>query len=162
GFPKEAVMGSPWGRYALGLFLVVLVGCSPITVRTVHSPDLFEGWRSSVGMDSTPGQRTAQTLRQFDLLEPYQTDPENALRLLHDEAVKAPNPDLLFALADLHYQRGTLDERWGHRSALTHYYLTAGYAWHYLFATCDSSRQDALAPRDAFDPRFRLACDLYN
>src|SRR4051812_31296601 len=112
GLPEGAVMGSPWGRYTVGLFLVALAGCSPITVRSGHAPDLLEGWRSSVGLDSTPAPRTAQTLRQLDLLEPYRTDPDATLRLLHDEAVKAPRPDLLFALADLHYQRGTLDERW--------------------------------------------------
>jgi pimeloyl-ACP methyl ester carboxylesterase len=55
-----------------------------------------------------------------------------------------------------------------------HYYLCAGYAYHYLFATTEAkqpilqadlqlvSHFPRLAPPEAFDPRFRLACDLYN
>src|SRR2546421_738678 len=51
------------------------------------------------------------------------------------------------------------------------YYLCAGDAYHYLFAAADAGpgaggagapAAPPLSPRDAFDPRFRLACELYN
>src|SRR5262249_13838196 len=55
--------------------------------------------------------------------------------------------------------------------ACAYYYLSAGYAYHYLFGPSAATEEDVQPvkaesppspPTEAFDPRFRLACDLYN
>src|ERR1019366_753994 len=65
--------------------------------------------------------------------------------------------------------QGQQSEKWAGVEAIGHYYLSAGYAYFYLFACAGQSPDGAaskcaatLAPADPFDPRFRLACDLYN
>ena len=59
------------------------------------------------------------------------------------------------------------------QDAIVHYYLCAGYAYHYLYTTAERNPgllsaggqpvlSAPLASEYAFDPRVRLACDLYN
>src|SRR5262249_28371888 len=69
--------------------------------------------------------------------------------------LRDPEPELLFALAEMSFLFGKQSESKKSHDACSFYYLCAGYAYHYLFD------QSALAG-NAFDPRFRLACDLYN
>ncbi len=142
------------------LVAVLSVGCGGIYVRPRNPVDLFDDWRVSLGVGGKLSPRTEQTLRNLALAGLYQHDPEGACVRLHQIAVEDPQPDLLFALAEIHYQRGQITDRTP--SALDHYYLCAGYAYHYLFATADQDRPGSLVPADTFDPRFRLACSLYN
>ncbi len=140
-------------------------GCSSITVRPVAAPDLLDAWRASVGIDSRLSQRSQQTLRNLDLANVYARDPDEAAKQLHAFAVRDPQPNYLFALAEIHYLQGRQIENRRCQESIGHYYLCAGYAYHYLFATAERKPDGAatqLAPENAFDPRFRLACDLYN
>ncbi len=91
-----------------------------------------------------------------------------------------PQPDLVFALAEINYVRGRKAERHDCAHATAYYYLCAGYAYHYLFdepprpapdMECNlrtvgnppGPLPDRFSPRASiFDPRFRLACELYN
>jgi pimeloyl-ACP methyl ester carboxylesterase len=64
------------------------------------------------------------------------------------------------ALAEVNYARGRKAEktaRDGPHAALF-YFRAAGYAYHFLFGATAQARSST-AP---FDPRFRIACDLYN
>src|SRR5205814_1422431 len=96
-------------------------------------------------------------------------------RTLQAVAEKAPQPDVLFALAEMAHLLGRQYERSAWGDSPCYYYLSAGYAYHYLFdrggpvvlARKATDRPGAGAePFDPgaspFDPRFRLACDLYN
>ncbi len=143
---------------------LVPCGCCEVGVRQARPPDLLDDWRASVVSDGDLSARTRQTLRRYDLERVYRSSPEQVAARLHNEALADPQPDLLFALAEIYYHRGRQAEKWSCRDAISDFYLAAGYAYHYLFATAedggDSGR--ALSPRDAFDPRFRLACELYN
>jgi pimeloyl-ACP methyl ester carboxylesterase len=146
--------------------LLCAAGCSDVLVRRAHAPDLLESWRESVVTADEISPRTLQTLRQYDLEALYRRRPAEAAARLHAEALRDSRPDLLFALAEISYLRGREAEREG-GDAVAGYYLCAGYAYHYLFATADAGGAGApaappLSPRDAFDPRFRLACELYN
>src|SRR5207237_3198466 len=81
--------------------------------------------------------------------------PAEAFTRLHHLAADNPDPELLFALAETTYLLGRGEEKHDRAEAVAYYYLCAGYAYHYLF--------DAGAGvTPVFDPRFRLACDLYN
>ena len=158
------------GPLLLGLALLA-AGCSGIAVRkTAKAPDLFDAWKASVlaGDDLSP--RSLQTLRRLDLEDAYRRKPADAAAQLHSLALQDPQPDLIFALAEISYLQGKRSERWSCAQAVGCYYLCAGYAYHYLFACAGDAPDKAalgcaaapLAPADPFDPRFRLACDLYN
>lgn len=139
------------------VFAVVLaaVGCSyGITVRPVEH-DLLSDFKASVVGADEISPRTRQTLRRLDLEPTFDKSAIDAYIRLEKQAIETPQPDLLFALAEISQVLGRkAEEKKGHE-ACVFYFLSAGYAYHYLFD------QDALAG-NSFDPRFRLACDLYN
>lgn len=160
--------------------LLVAIGCSyGITVRKSGGPDLYAAWRASVSETDEVSPRTLQTLRRWDLETEYRKRPLDAFLHLHEKAVKHPDPDLLFALAEFSYTLGKAAEKHAGQNASGFYYLCAGYAYHYLFPACADHRAHvaSTAPSAdiqrvscgqgtfdffAYDPRFRLACDLYN
>jgi pimeloyl-ACP methyl ester carboxylesterase len=160
-------------------------GCSSITVRPAHAPDLLEAWRVSTVEADELSPRALQTLRRWDLDQLHRRRPADAFARLQNIAVQEPQPDVLFALAEMSFLLGRAAEKNGSSQACVYYYLCAGYAFHYLFPDCHGSLQrvaaeipDLEAPGplppalrgptpcgispSAFDPRFRLACDLYN
>src|SRR5260370_26610871 len=145
-------------RLALPLLLAALAGCGGIRVRQRGPADVFVTWQDSLGMAGRLSPRTQQTLRLYALDKLYRDDPDAACVRLRDEALREPLPELLFALSEVHYQRGQELEGRRRAEALTHYYLCAGYAYHYLFAVADPGRvadpdqPTALAPAHAFDP----------
>jgi pimeloyl-ACP methyl ester carboxylesterase len=116
-----------------------------------------------------------QTLRQLDLDEIYARSPSECLIRLQTESEHDLTPELLFALAELSYQIGLRAESSHELDACVFYYLCAGYAYHYLFDFAPVPEPHSLGlegppgnerrPFDEanpFDPRYRLACDLYN
>ncbi len=182
---------SLWLACAACALMASAVGCSyGIGVRSATKSPLLAAWRASLAEENDLSPRTQQTLRQLDLLPVYNRNPHDAYFHLHALAVQEPRPDLLFALAEICYHLGQQDEKAGDCEAVAHYYCCAGYAYHYLFAEkaagCPRSavreaaaalgadgrpvplHKDLLArcppslPPAAFDPRFRVACDLYN
>jgi pimeloyl-ACP methyl ester carboxylesterase len=154
--------------FCLVAIVVACPACATIRVKRVAATDLLDAWkRSAVGCcDLSP--RSRQTLRQLDLEPLYDKDPAAAATRLREMALQTPQPDYLFTLAEMSYLRGRNCEKLNPTESICHYYLSAGYAYHYLFATCDHSDLKAgdiaarLTPADPFDPRFRLACEMYN
>ncbi len=145
----------PWTCLALACALL-LAGCASIRVRRAEEPALTGAWRASAvgGDDLSP--RTRQTIRQLDLDALYPGHLAELSAKLHGEAVRSPRLDLLFALAEVNYLRGARAEKKDPREASVYYYLAAGYAYHYLFDGPPGEQNNG------FDPRFRLACYLYN
>jgi pimeloyl-ACP methyl ester carboxylesterase len=145
-------------RWSLLLSLLALAGfgCSSgITVRRAAGPGLLDAWRASAIECDDISPRARQTLRRWDLDRLYQHNPADAFAQLQSLAVPNPQPDVLFALAEISYVLGRQTEKWEHPHACLFYYYSAGYAYHYLF-------DDAGMAGNTYDPRFRLACDLYN
>jgi pimeloyl-ACP methyl ester carboxylesterase len=149
------------------------LGCASVTVRHIKAPALQRPWQSSVVETSELSPRTLQTLHQWDLDHLYRSKPEEAFARLQARVVESPEPDQLYALAEMSYVLGQKAERWRKPNAIRFYYLSAGYAYHYLFGKeCNASAKNAEgfpevahgpgSPPPFFDPRFRLACDLYN
>lgn len=154
------------------LLLCLLTGCNNgIGVRRVTEHNLIDNWKSSiVGKDNQLSPRTQQTLRQLNLEDLYNKNATQSLARLHDLAVLRAEPDILFSLSEISYQIGRKLEKRDRSEAMAYYYLCAGYAYHFLFAIRPDSPDIANipgyptnhSPEEAFDPRFRLACDLYN
>jgi pimeloyl-ACP methyl ester carboxylesterase len=136
--------------------VLLAAGCGGIGVRRAEGPTITDAWRVSAVTGDDLSPRTRQTLRQFDLDALYPDRLAELSAKLHGEAVRAPSLDLLFALAEVNYLRGTRAEKKDPHEACVYYYLTAGYAYHFLFDAPPGEAQNG------FDPRFRLACDLYN
>jgi pimeloyl-ACP methyl ester carboxylesterase len=141
---------------------VALAGCSEISVRRAGAPDVLADWRASAATGCGLSPRTLQTLRCLDLDPVYQRCPADAFARLQAVAVQDPQRDYLFALAEMSYQLGCRAEKEHDADACASYYLCAGYAYHYLFDRPPPGPGTACAAENPFDPRFRLACDLYN
>ena len=94
---------------------------------------------------------TRNVLLQMNLLRLYEDDPEKALERLHDVAVaRASWPGALIAAAEASFHHAE-------RTRKRPYHLAAAvYAWAYLFP------EDPAETPSPFDPRFRLAANLYN
>jgi pimeloyl-ACP methyl ester carboxylesterase len=169
-----------FGALCAILLLAALPGCASIRVDHTHRPALLAAWRASAVLRDEVSPRTLQTLRQYDLAELYAHSPDETAAKLHALVLRDPQPELLFALAEINYVRGRKAEKHDCGHATACYYLCAGYAYHYLFDEPPKPAPDMEAnlsivgyssgprpvhhvPRSSiFDPRFRLACDLYN
>jgi len=135
--------------------------------RSSRSEAMFTAFKENLVGVGTPAARTEQTLRKYDLdrlavSAPAETEGR-LLQLLKTE----PPADLLYALAELAFLRGRKVEAWSAKESLPLYYRSAGYAYHYLFTTARPAASEGgpdkrFTPQDVFDPRFRLACELYN
>jgi hypothetical protein len=150
-----------WLLGLLGFLTTSLPGCSlGIGVHAAKSPPVIESWRTSFvnGGDLSPP--SWQTLRSLDLADYYRQHPAEVHAELHQLAARDPEPDFLFALAEMSYLLGRQREKEGDHQACAYYYLCAGYAYHYLFPA--GPRPASAATASTFDPRYRLACDLYN
>src|SRR5205085_7963027 len=141
-------------------------------------PDLLDAWRASAVGGDELSQRTLQTIRRLALERDFRRQPLQTYTKLQFAAVSQPDPDLLFALAEISYSLGREAEKREPAHACAYYYLCAGYAYHYLFPPGGSPEAPELGlpgtfirpvhcgqgtfDSFAYDPRFRLACDLYN
>jgi pimeloyl-ACP methyl ester carboxylesterase len=168
------------GAWSAILLLAALSGCATIRVDRTHRSGLFAAWSASAVRSDELSLRTLQTLRQWNLADLYGRSPEEAIAKLRAEVIARPQPELVFALAEIHYVRGRKAEKHDCAHATADYYLCAGYAYHYLFDEAPRLAPDMeigrprepnglasqAGPTDVrwsiFDPRFRLACDLYN
>jgi hypothetical protein len=167
-------------RAALALVAAVALACpacSGIGVRRAKDRALFADFRASTLSADRLSPRCLQTLRRLDLDHVYAASPDAAAGRLHDEAIRDPQPDTLFALAEVHYLSGRAAENKRPDLAVGHFVRCCGYAQHFLLATSagESPHQPGFAaasaealscvrpvltPRDGFDPGFGVACTL--
>jgi len=155
---------------ALCAFALV-IGCTGIGVRPADERTLFDNWLVSLSPGHDISLRSRQTLRQLDLEGSYNDDPFKCYLKLIAATPNDAQPDQVFALAEMSYRFGRNTEMQQQPYACQYYYLCAGYAYHYLFGLMKESQaqeamqpasQPKLLPFNCFDPRFRLACELYN
>src|SRR5262252_988633 len=132
---------------------LVLAACSssPVGVSRVDPNVVHERLTRSALSNKQLSSATYNVLLEADLDALYADDPEKALERLHDLAVSGSGgPRQLFAAAEASFLHA---ERTGKRA----YFLAAAlYAWAYLFP------EDPSEAPSPFDPRFRLAANLYN
>jgi pimeloyl-ACP methyl ester carboxylesterase len=138
---------------ALLALALVLAACSssPVGVSRVDPNVVHERLTRSALSTKKLSLPSHNVLLEADLDALYEDDPEKALERLHDLAVSGSGgPRQLFALAEASFLHA---ERTGKRP----YFLAAAlYAWAFLFP------EDPSEAPSPFDPRFRLAANLYN
>lgn len=151
-----------FSRVAFACAALWLAGCStPIGVEEVPTRKAYAQVETNALGTGKPGAETTAILDRYQLRKLAEKSPDEALRQLHAKAVATGERDLLFALAELSYVAGDHFSR-GSPSAGApdprDYYLGAAvYAWMFLFGEGGDE-----PPPNAFDRRFRTACDLYN
>lgn len=160
--PKAAetiCLGTGWLCFAL-LLLILLAGCTSstyVSVRRVpHNPlagplDLLS--RSG----PKPSARTRQLLRRYDLTSTQTLQPKAVLQKLEEQIAVEPTIDKTYAYAELSYIQAKRSQVLGQESAALDLYSAAvAHAYLYLFAPQFEHQ------RNAYDPQFRQACDIYN
>jgi pimeloyl-ACP methyl ester carboxylesterase len=151
---QRAVRQIRAARVALCAALLLLTaGCAaPWKTKWVGAEESYVRSSRNVLSSQSPSEFTQIVLRRHNLLDFWGKDPDRALSVLHRQVVGYPErwPDL-FALAELHYLRGR------QRQDRKEWLAAAVYAYAYLFPGDPGDDRP-----NAFDPRFRQACDLYN
>lgn len=131
--------------------LLAAACAAPVGAVRVDARGVHQELTGSVLSTGEPSRFARNVLYLHGLHEAIKDEPEAALaRLRADVLAGRGGADALFALAELSFWQG---QESGKRA---HYLAAAVYAWAFLFP-----EGGAGAP-DPFDPRLRLAADLYN
>jgi hypothetical protein len=136
----------------LAVLCLTLAACAgPVgTVRTDPKVVLRDLARSAT-TTGEPSLPTRNVLFEQGLFETFEESPEAVIQQLHRAMLAARGDhDLLFALAELSFLHGQAAAKPAYRMA------AAVYAYAFLFPEGDGG-----AP-GRFDPRLRIAADLYN
>lgn len=140
----------------LALVASVLLGWSDITIQPSKGDRGFLTFQHNLAGIDRPSPRTLETLKRYDLETRYRKDVNGALLSLEKIARARPDAELVYALAELSWLDGCKQDRWRRSQGLDRYLDAVGYAHDYLF---DPELADGRAPSD---PRYRLACEIYN
>lgn len=136
---------------ALAVLIVFANGCAtPVGVERLDQQAAYRALTANVLSSGKPSSFSTQFLERMDLVERFENDPEPALAELYSGLGKPDEHDRLFALSELSFAHAAAN----HDSA---YYLAAAvYAYAFLFP------DDLKAAPSGYDPRLRLAVDLYS
>ncbi|UCG32775.1 MAG: hypothetical protein JSU68_14050 [Phycisphaerales bacterium] len=148
--------GRKW-MMVLGLVVVMLTGCAqPVGVRRTSDEAWFQRMQRNALNSNSPSHTTGQYLRQRDLDGTQVWHPEDVLEELVTEFYVSPSRNCAAVLAELCYLRAKKEDIWKPEEAAKLYTTSMLFACAYLFD------EELGAAPSAYDPRFRLACDLYN
>jgi pimeloyl-ACP methyl ester carboxylesterase len=137
----------------LSVAFVVLFasGCAtPVGVKRLDEQAAHRELNANVLSTGQPSDYSTQLLERSALTERFKNDPQAVLAELNSGLGKPDERDRLFALSELSFDYA---ENSGNRS---YYLASAAYAYAFLFP---ADMADAPGP---YDPRLRLALDLYN
>jgi len=131
---------------------LLLVACGPpVGVSRVSPRDVSRDLTRSALNSDTPSEFSQNVLHRWDLRERFRRDPETALARLHQLVVEGRGRDTtVFALAELSFAHADATGK------LDYYLQAAVAAWAFLFPGGEGERPDE------FDPRLRIAADVYN
>jgi pimeloyl-ACP methyl ester carboxylesterase len=139
--------------WTLGLAIIAVFanGCAtPVGVKRLDEQAAHRELNANILSAGKPSDYSTQILEKNALSERFKSDPELVLAELNSGLGKADERDRLFALSELSFAHA---EQSGNQS---YYLASAAYAYAFLFP---ANPRDAPGP---YDPRLRLAVDLYN
>lgn len=143
------------------LLTAMLVAAPPlggvdIVIRPSKSDQAHGAFARSAAFPDRPSERTQESLRRLSLDDRWRRDPGSVLAALRRRAREAPAAEEVYALAELSWIESQRLDRRRDPAALDRALDAAAWSWDYLF-------DPALAPgRTPTDPRYQLACELYN
>ena len=144
------------GWWLLAAFLLMLSGCAgSMGVEHLAPEEVLKELSGNVITTGQPSTAVRNVLVEYDLVEVFADQPDEALARLHKAAVQAAVQGAgglnelyaLAALSFLHAQEKKED---------IHYLAAAVYAWAFLFPEGIGGTVGRL------DPRLRTAADIYN
>jgi pimeloyl-ACP methyl ester carboxylesterase len=139
--------------WTLGLAIIAVFanGCAtPVGVKRLDEQAAHRELNANILSAGKPSDYSTQILERNALSELFKSDPELVLAELNSGLGKPDERDRLFALSELSFAHA---EQSGNQS---YYLASAAYAYAFLFP---ANPRDAPGP---YDPRLRLAVDLYN
>jgi pimeloyl-ACP methyl ester carboxylesterase len=138
-------------KTALVLAVIFATGCAtPVGVKHVDQETAYRTLNANILSSSKPSAYSMQLLERNALVKRYQDHPQQVLAELYSGLGKPDERDRLFALSELSFAYAE-DEQ-----DQAYYLSSAIFAYAFLFP------EDTNEAPDAFDPRLRLALDLYN
>ena len=140
-------------RLAVAALLSALaLGCaSPVGVNRVDRTEALRSLNRTVVSTGEPSWPTRNVLLERGLSERFDEDPVGALAELHRQLIASDLPqDVLFALAELSFGVGE------EQSEPSYHWAAVVYAYALLFG------QEVDWNTARFDPRARVAADVYN
>jgi hypothetical protein len=137
--------------FSFCLFLIASACATPVGVKRIDPRAVHRALTTNILSANTLSNPTQNVLYRRDLFTRFENDPATTLAGLHAEvAADRGGRDDICALAELSFFYA---ENTGKRS---YYLASVVYAYAFLFPGAGHT------PPDPFDPRFRLAADLYN
>jgi pimeloyl-ACP methyl ester carboxylesterase len=136
---------------ALAIIALLATGCaSPVGVARLGEQAAHRKLNANVLSSGKPSAYSTQILERTALTQLYQELPKTVLAELNSGLGKPDERDRLFALCELSfaYAAASRDQ--------SYYLASAAYAYAFLFPT------DPAESPGRYDPRLRLALDLYN
>lgn len=140
------------------LLMTVSLGCASsnwVTVRPIPQNPLATTLNLVSPGGPRPSDRSMLLLRRY-ALDGSDQDPAEVLTVLREVNEREPSADKVYSLAELSYLAGKKTEATNPQRALEMHGASVMHAYTYLF----DARFSRL--RNAYDPQFRGACDLYN
>ncbi len=135
---------------------LALLGWTDVAVAPSKGERVLSSFQRSLGVLDRPSERTVETLKRFALESKYRRDPADVLATLGAQVRATPDPDLVYALAELCWVESKRLERRHRAESIDRTIDALSYAHDYLFGP------ELAHDRQPSDPRYRLACDLYN
>lgn len=131
--------------------VLALSGCAtPVGVRYLDPQKEYQKLTANVLSGDTLSAETMQILNRSGLANKFWSEPAQVIAAIHKGLPTAKEADRIFALAELSFLHAS---RGGDRA---HFLSAAIYAYAFLFPG------DGGDSPNPFDPRLRIAADLYN
>ena len=135
---------------------LALVGGIDVVVTPSKGDKPRSSTQRSLAQLDRPSDRTSETLKRFALDARYRKDPAGVFGTLEAQVRVNPEPDLVYALAELSWVEARKHDRKHKAESIDRTLDALAFAYDYLFAP------ELAAARQPSDPRYRLACELYN
>jgi pimeloyl-ACP methyl ester carboxylesterase len=139
----------------LPIALALLAWPSDVSVSPSKGDRPLSFHRSLLGLDR-PSERTVETLKRYALEADYRHDPASVITNLDQQVRANPESDVVYALAELSWVESKKHERRHKAESIERTIDVLAYAYDYLFWP------ELAHARQPSDPRYRMACDLYN
>ena len=140
----------------LTVIVSTVLGWQDLTVQPARGDRAHASFQRALAGLDRPSPRTLETLKRFDVERRYRKDVDGTIASLEKIARANPDAEVVYALAELSWIEGKRLDRWRKAAAIDRFVDAVAYAYDFLFDP------DLEKGRQPSDPRFRLACDLYN
>jgi len=155
---------SPISRKWVGLLFIIIISCflftgcarNKVIIREVQSNFSYHQSQENILNSRELSYFSWQVIRKYGVKKIFKKDPSEAIETLDGRVCSDHDRDIIFTLAEMSFYTGKKLETKNPSQAFDYYIGTVRYAYFYLFDTTYGELPNQ------YDPRFRLACDLYN